>query len=64
MRLIHMGGSSMVQVTAPSSGAARHLLPQGEKGSTENSSLHPLLPLREKVPEGRMRGFAEECLAK
>src|SRR5690606_30653057 len=41
----------------PSSGAARHLLPQGEKGSvTESSRLNPLLPLREKVPEGRMRG--------
>jgi hypothetical protein len=37
---------------------AIHLLPQGEKVPTESYRLHGLLPLREKVPEGRMRGQA------
>src|SRR5688500_18964827 len=36
----------------------RHLLPQGEKAATADSRFHGLLPLWEKVPEGRMRGRA------
>jgi hypothetical protein len=35
-----------------------HLPPQGEKAPAESSRLDHLLPLREKVPEGRMRGVA------
>ena len=35
----------------PHPAQVRHLLPQGEKGR-----LNALLALREKVPEGRMRG--------
>ena len=45
-----------VEHAAPSSGASRHLLPQGEKEGAGSFRFDGLLPLWEKVPEGRMRG--------
>ena len=36
--------------------ALGHLLPQGEKGHTRAVRMCRLLPLREKVANGRMRG--------
>ena len=62
-RCVEMGGccgTRPLTLLAPLNASQAVPLPQGARDDTEFFASHgvPLLPLREKVPEGRMRGMS------